>query len=113
MGKEMVRKRPMKEILYRESRVASAIGNPAKFSIIDTLLKKGPLPLSEISEAIHRSKSATCYHLSKLKSLEIVRYETQEKGTLYWIKYPKELKSIMNSLNLFVKRSFKGVEHEV
>lgn len=108
----ILQKRPMKEILYRESRVARALGEPAKFAIISLLLKHGPLTLSEIAKLIHRSKTTTCYHLSKLKSLEIVRYETKEEGVNYWIKDENELRYIMKSLTEFVNRSLKGIHSE-
>ncbi len=108
----ILQKRPMKEILYRESRVARALGEPAKFAIISLLLKQGTLTLSEIAKLIHRSKTTTCYHLSKLKSLEIVRYETKEDGVNYWIKYENELRYIMKSLTEFVNRSLKGIHSE-
>ncbi len=109
---KIVQKRPMKEILYRESRVARALGEPAKFAIISLLLKQGTLTLSEIARFIHRSKTTTCYHLSKLKNLEIVRYETSDDGVNYWIKYENELKDLMKSLTKFVNRSLKGIHSE-
>ena len=112
MVNKVIRKRPMLEVLYRESRIAKALGEPAKLAIINLLLNKGPLTLSEIANSIHRSKTTTCYHLSKLKSLEIVRYETKDDGVVYWIKYEKEIKDIMKSLTKFVNRSLKGIYYE-
>ncbi|OYD17127.1 hypothetical protein CH333_01820 [candidate division WOR-3 bacterium JGI_Cruoil_03_44_89] len=102
------KKRPMAEYLYRSCRVAGAFGKPAKLSIIDLLMKRGPLSLSEISKSIHRSKGATCQHLSILKKLDIVRYETEKKRTKYWIKYPEEVKSIIDSIEVFVTRVVEG-----
>jgi len=107
--KSIPHKKPMLEILYRESRVAKALGEPPKFSIVELLLERGPLTLLEISNSIRRSKATTCYHLSKLKSLEIVRYETKASGVFYWIKYEKEMREIIQSLTKFVNRSLKGV----
>ena len=107
--KEINKLRPMLELLYRSCRVASAFGKPAKLAIIDLLIKRGPLTLYEISEAIHRSKPTTCQHLSKLKNLDIVRFETKTKGTKYWIKYPEEVKIILDSIEAFVKRVIIGV----
>ena len=112
MRSKVVGKKPMLELLYRESRVARALGEPVKFAIISLLLKQGTLTLSEIAKLIHRSKATTCYHLSKLKSLEIVRYETKEDGVNYWIKYENELRYIMKSLTEFVNRSLKGIHSE-
>ena len=112
MQKKVVGKRPMKEISYRESRIARALGEPPKFAIVDLLLKNGPSSPSDISNAIHRAKSTVCYHLSNLKSLEIVRYETRKKGVIYWIKYPEKTKSIMDSLEVFVKYSQENIQKE-
>ncbi|MGB9721509.1 MAG: ArsR/SmtB family transcription factor [bacterium] len=107
------KKRLMLEVLYRESRIAKALGEPPKMAIVNLLLRKGPLTLTEIANAIHRSKTTSCYHLSKLKALEIVRYETKESGVYYWIKYEKELKELLNALSKFVNRTLKGVYYEL
>ncbi|MEO0106569.1 MAG: winged helix-turn-helix domain-containing protein [candidate division WOR-3 bacterium] len=112
MGNKFIRKRPMLEVLYRESRVAKALGEPPKMAIVNLLLRRGPLTLSEIANSIHRSKTTTCYHLSKLKGLEIVRYETKENGVHYWIKYEREIREILNTLSKFVNRSLKGIYWE-
>lgn len=110
MEKRIEGKRPMKELSYRESRIARALGDPPKFAIVELLLKNEQSTPSEISHAIHRSKSTVSYHLSKLKSLEIVRYETRKKGVIYWIKYPEKTKSIMDSLEAFVKHSQENMQ---
>jgi len=107
-----VGEKPMKEILYRESRVARALGEPSKYAIIDLLLKHGPLNVNEIVKKVRRSQSTVSHHLSKLKSLEIVRYEAKADGVYYWIKYPQELRTILRSLKIFIKRTQKGLEHE-
>ncbi|UCG92377.1 MAG: winged helix-turn-helix transcriptional regulator [candidate division WOR-3 bacterium] len=107
-----VHDKPMKEILYRESRVAKALGDPAKYTIIDLLLRHGPINVIEIAKNVHRSKSTVSHHLSKLKSLELVRYEAKIDGVYYWIKYPKELRAIVKSLKMFIKRTQRGLTHE-
>lgn len=109
----VVGKRPMLELHYRESRVARAMGEPAKFAIVDLLLKRGPSTLSEVAHGIHRSKTATCYHMARLKALEIVRFETKGNGVYYWVKYRRELSQIIRSLTIFVNRSLKGVRNEM
>jgi DNA-binding transcriptional ArsR family regulator len=107
-----VHDKPMKEILYRESRVAKALGDPAKYTIIDLLLRHGPLAVVEITKNVRRSKSTVSHHLSKLRSLELVRYEVKIDGVYYWIKYPKELRAIVQSLKLFIKRTQRGLTRE-
>ncbi|OGC38827.1 hypothetical protein A2Y85_05320 [candidate division WOR-3 bacterium RBG_13_43_14] len=105
-------KKPMVEIIYRQSRIAKALGQPAKYSIIDFLLNSGPTSLDRLSKAIHRSKTTTCYHLSKLKSLELVRYETKTSGVIYWIKYEPELRGIIQALESYIKRAMKNIGSE-
>ncbi len=104
--------KPMKEVLYRESRVAKVLGEPAKCLIVDLLLKRGSLTVSEIVRRVRRSQPTVSHHLATLRSLEIVRYEARSDGVYYWIKYPKELKSVLESLRDFVQRTQKGLEEE-
>lgn len=107
------REKPMKEILYRESRVAKALGDPAKYAIIDFLIKNDSANVSEIARAIRRHIATTSYHLARLRSLEIVRYEVKVDGVYYWIKYPNELQTIMKALNIFVIRTLKRVKNDM
>lgn len=109
MNKGVVGKKPMREIYYRQSRIARVLGEPAKYSIVMLLLKQGPMTLAEIADRIHRDKSTTCFHLSKLKSLEITRFEAQADGVYYWIKYPQEIWEMINALNKFIKRTMKNL----
>ncbi len=104
--------KPMKEILYRESRIARALGDPAKYAIIHLLLRHGPINGTDITKKLRRSKSTVSHHLSKLRSLEIVRYEVRADGVYYWIKYPLELRTIVRALELFIHRTQKGLEQE-
>jgi len=105
--------KPMKEISYRESRVAKLLGDPAKYAIASLLLKKGPTCVTEIARMVHRRESTVSYHLSKLKGIEIVRYEAKTDGVYYWIKYPQELSLIIKALKTFVKRSLAGLENDI
>jgi len=104
--------KPMKEAMYRESRVAKALGEPARYVIANLLLKHGPLQVSEIVKRIRRSQPTVSHHLSVLKGLEIVRYDTKPEGIYYWIKYPKEVRQILESLSEFIHRTQKGLEDE-
>jgi DNA-binding transcriptional ArsR family regulator len=105
--------KPMKEILYRESRVARALGDPSKFTIINVLFKHGPVSVLEITRRVKRSKSTVSHHLSALRSLEIARYEVKRDGVYYWIKYPEELRSVLGALRTFVERAQKGLASDV
>jgi ArsR family transcriptional regulator len=111
MQREVLNK-PMKEALYRESRVAKALGEPARYVITHLLLKHGPLQVSEIVRRIRRSQPTVSHHLAVLRSLEIVRYDTKPEGIYYWIKYPKEVRLILDSLRGFIRRTQRGLEDE-
>lgn len=106
------REKPMKELVYRESRIAKVLGDPAKYAITNLLLRRGPLNGVEIAKRVKRSKSTVSHHLSALRSLEIVRYEVKNDGVYYWIKYPGELRAIIQTLKVFVKRTRKGFASE-
>ena len=105
--------KPMKEVLYRESRIARALGDPAKYTIVDLLSKHGQLSVVEITKRVRRSKSTISHHLSILRGLDIVRYEVKSDGVYYWIKYPKELSTIRESLRSFVQRTQQGLSSDV
>lgn len=107
-----IKTKPMKENLYRESRVAKVLGDPAKYSIVELLLHHGPTSVSEIVKKVSRSQPTVSNHLARLKSLEVVRFETKPDGVYYWIKYEKEIRAIVNSLSRFVNRSLQGVHYE-
>lgn len=79
-----IHEKPMKEILYRESRVARVLGDPAKYIIINLLLHRGPMNGIEIIKKVHRSKSTVSHHLAALRGLEIVRYEAKSDGVYYF-----------------------------
>lgn len=49
MAGRIHKKRPMLELLYRESRIARVLGEPPKMAIVNLLLRKGPLTLTEIA----------------------------------------------------------------
>jgi DNA-binding transcriptional ArsR family regulator len=105
--------KPMKEALYRESRIAKALGEPARYLIAVLLLKYGPLQVSEIVKRIRRSQPTVSHHLAVLRGLEIVRYETKPEGIYYWIKYPKEVRQILVSFRQYILRTQKGLEEEI
>ena len=105
--------KPMKEELYRASRVARALGDPAKYMIVSILFRHGQLSVVEIAKEVRRSKSTISHHLSILRGLDIVRYEVKADGVYYWIKYPEDLRAIQESLRQFVQRAQKGLTSDV
>ncbi|MGQ9701287.1 MAG: hypothetical protein ACUVQT_02385 [bacterium] len=76
--RENCRQSQCKEILYRASRFAKALGDHAKYAIIDFLLKSGIANVFQIVQATHRYIATLSYHLAKLWAFEIVRYKAKE-----------------------------------
>ena len=109
---KMFSHKPMKEALYRESRVAKVLGEPARYMITYMLLKHGPLQVSEIVKRVRRSQPTVSHHLAVLRGLEIARYETKPEGIYYWIKYPQQVRKILESLREFIQRTQKGLGEE-
>ena len=108
----IVFEKPMREILYRESRVAKVLGDPSKYAIINLLLNSSPRTVSELVKKSRRSQPTVFHHLANLRSLEVVRYETKPDGVYYWIKYPQELRAIVNALSTFIRKTQHGLEQD-
>ncbi len=110
--RRLVQTKPMREILYRETRVARILGEPSKYKIINVLLRYGPINVYDITKRVQRSQPTVSHHLAALKKLEIVRYETKSDCVYYWVKYPQELRAILESLQAFIQRTQKGLDSE-
>jgi predicted transcriptional regulator len=95
---------------FRESLVCRVLGYPVSYEIVGMLLKNKAMTFNGIAKKIKRSKSTICYHLSKLRYAHVIRYEKTKQGTVYWIKYPKEVGAIMNACEGMVKRVTRGIE---
>lgn len=87
---------------FRASQLCRVLGSPVSFGLAAVLLDRGPLSLTQLVRVARRSKSVTCYHLSKLRLAQIVRYENRDGETLYWIKYPGQLRPLLAALDVFV-----------
>lgn len=110
--RSVVQTKPMKEILYRETRVARALGEPSKYKIINVLLRHGPMSVHELTQKVQRSQPTVSHHLAALKKLEVVRYETKLDCVYYWIKYPHELCGVLRSLKTFIQKTQEGLDSE-
>ena len=58
----------------------------------------GPLTPSKLAEITGRSVQTISSHLAKLRTADIVRYETEGKQARYRIKYPGESKGVLEAL---------------
>ena len=97
---------------YRGSVICRALGYPISYAIVKLLLEHDRLTLSDVVTQVKRTKQTACFHLTKLRMLNIVRYEKENNQTYYWIKYPAHVRSIVNACESFVKRTTKRIERD-
>ena len=97
----------MKEHRYRESRVCRLLGNPIVYQLIVLLDNGSPLTPSRLAALTGRKISTVSIHLAKLRSLDLVRYDTVGKETLYWLKHKARTKVLLSSLAKLVGASSK------
>jgi hypothetical protein len=97
---------------FRGSLVCTVLGYPVSYKIVAMLLKNRSMAFSDNLGKVRRSNSTICYHLTKLRYAHVIRYEKTAKGTVYWIKYPKEVRAIMNACEGMVERVTKRIESD-
>jgi len=97
---------------YRGSLICRVMGYPITYAIAKLLLERGPLDLDSITSQVGRAKNTVCGHLSKLKLAHLIRYEKAKGKTMYWIKYPDEMREFMNICEKLVKRISRRIEHD-
>jgi DNA-binding transcriptional ArsR family regulator len=85
----------MEEKRYRESRLCRLLGNPIVYQLILLLEASGPLTPSKLAKLIGRQVSTISIHLAKLRSADIVRYDTAGKETRYWLKHKSEMRGLL------------------
>lgn len=98
---------------FRGSQICHLFGSPVAYGIVSFLLEKGYATLDEIARAAKRSKSATCTHLSKLRLAHIVRYDTKNGKTRYWVKYPDEVRSFMRRAEQMAVRASRRIDRDI
>lgn len=92
----------MPETWYRASRVCRVLGDPKTYAIVRLLAMKGKLRPIEIAAQLNRSPATISFHLRHLRNLDIVRFQRDGRGAIYWLK-EKKLVSILKELEAHVK----------
>jgi len=95
----------MDETRYRESRLCRFLGNPVVYQLVVLLDARGPTTPGNLAKLTGRSVSTISIHLAKLRSADVVRYDSRGKQTRYWLKHGRELKELLRALNKVVKAS--------
>jgi DNA-binding transcriptional ArsR family regulator len=65
-----------------------------RLEIMHTLIRKGPLNVSELWRAVRLPQSTVSQHLNKLKSLKLVSYDRKGLEVFYRVDDPKIIKII-------------------
>jgi DNA-binding transcriptional regulator GbsR (MarR family) len=74
------------------------------------LLENKKMGLTEIVKQVDRAKSTVCFHMTKLRMANLVRYEKDGKETVYWIKYPACVKSFFDTCEMLIARISKRID---
>ena len=80
----------MDETQYRESRICRLLGNPVIYQLVVLLDDGGPMTPS---------------HLAKLRTADIVRYDTAGKEVRYWLKHRGETRALLKALEKIIHAS--------
>lgn len=70
------------------------LGHSLRLQIMHTLIRKGPLNVSELWRAVRLPQSTVSQHLNKLKSLKLVSYDWKGLEVFYRVDDPKIIKVI-------------------
>jgi DNA-binding transcriptional ArsR family regulator len=97
----------MDEKRYRESRLCRLLGNPIVYQLVLLLEAGGPMTPSKLAQLIGRHVSTISIHLAKLRSADVVRYDTSGKQVRYWLKHKAEMKGLLKVLERVVDASSK------
>ncbi len=97
---------------FRGSLICRVLGYPISYGVVKMLLAEGPMTLGQIVPRTGRSKPTLCIMLTKLRLTNIVRYERRGRSTTYWIKYPSQVKRILNACDLLVGRMSRGLDRD-
>ncbi len=95
-------RRKMPETEYRASRVCRILGNPTAYQVIKSLCGSIKSP-TEIAKELGLSLQTISDVLSKLRNIDLVRYEVKADRRVYWLKDPT-IVNICIDLEDFVKK---------
>ena len=94
------------ELHYRSSRICRVLGNPTAYEIMTMLVTKSMNP-TQIACEMKLSIPTISAVLRSLRQLDLVRYETDERGKKYSIKEP-QIKILIRKLENLVISIEKG-----
>ncbi|OUB44295.1 ArsR/SmtB family transcription factor [Bacillus thuringiensis] len=78
----------------RSADILRGLGHPIRLEIMHTLIRKGPLNVSELWRAVRLPQSTMSQHLNKLKSLKLVSYDRKGLEVFYRVDDPTVIEGI-------------------
>ena len=100
---------PIIEKRFRGSVICRVLGYPISYGIVRLLLERGQMDLEQISNHFRRTKSSICFLLTKLRLANVVRYDRRGKTAIYWIKYPEQVKKILEACEQMAERTTRRI----
>ncbi|MDM8365805.1 ArsR/SmtB family transcription factor [Bacillus thuringiensis] len=80
---------------YEQSaNILRVLGHSIRLEIMHTLLRKGPLNVSQLWREVELPQSTVSQHLNKLKSLKLVSYDRKGLEVFYRVDNPMVIKII-------------------
>jgi len=92
----------MDEVKYRSSRLCRLLGNPVVFQIVTLLDQGGPLTPSRLAKFVGRSIQTVSSHLAKLRSADVVRYDSAGRQVRYRLKHKRETRELLKAMERVV-----------
>ncbi len=84
--------------LERKARIFALFGDPNRLRILDLLVRKKRMNVSEISEGIGMSIACTSHHLQLLKDQEVVGATKEGNSVYYEVEKDPLLKQLLSLL---------------
>ena len=97
----------MDERRYRESRLCRLLGNPVVYQLVVLLEGGAALTPSKLAKFTGRSVATISIHLAKLRSADVVRYDSRGRQVHYWLKHKAEMRGLLKMLEKVVGTSVK------
>ena len=97
----------MDEPAYRQSRLCRLLGNPVIYQLVMLLDAGGAMTPSALAKLAGRSVQTVSGHLAKLRSADIVRYDSAGREVRYWLKHRGETRGLLKALEKVVNSASK------
>jgi len=82
------------------------------YQLVVLLENGGPLTPSKLAKLTGRSVATISIHLGKLRSADVVRYDSRGRQTRYWLKHKRETGELLKALEAVIHADRRVSLHE-